>query len=57
MYVDNGRIYIGGATFGSAIGKAMSYLKTVARWLGDFSLHLDMDKTELMVFRCHCQGI
>jgi Arc/MetJ family transcription regulator len=51
MYIDDGSIYVGGATFGSIIGKAMSYLETVAWWLGDFGLRLDVDKTELMVFR------
>jgi retron-type reverse transcriptase len=50
FYMDNGAIYIGGVTYRSAIGKAMSYLESICLWLHKFGLHLDEDKTELMFF-------
>jgi hypothetical protein len=50
FYVDDRAIYVGGATYRSAIGKAMSHLESMCLWLCDFGLRLDPDKTELMFF-------
>src|SRR5579863_313603 len=50
LYVDDGIIFTSGPTFISASQKAITYFQKVRRWLTDFGLSLDTDKTEVMFF-------
>src|SRR5579863_8285268 len=53
LYVDDGAIFASGPTFLSASQKVVKYFQFVRRWMADFGLSLDTDKTEFMFFHPH----